>query len=108
MDATIAALVGAAIGGFSPLVVTHLQQRAQDKRERMKMAVDLALADQARRIELATRAGGAVAIPPIAAYVMTQFEMLEAMANGSLTPEEIAEITARNLARFPKPEAGQR
>lgn len=69
-----------------------IQQRHQNRRERLKMAADLGLAEHIRQLELAKYNRESISLLPISAYVMYHAEFLEALANGEITPEIIQRL----------------
>lgn len=92
MDAALAALLGAAIGAAGSFGVMWIQQRHQNRRERLKLAADLGLAEYNRQLELAKNNREPMRFPPISAYVMHHAEFLDALANGEITPEIIQRL----------------
>ncbi len=89
MDAALAALLGTALGAAGSFGVMWIQQQHQNRRERLKLAADLGLADYNRQLELAKNNQEPMRFPPISAYVMYYAEFLDALANGEITPEII-------------------
>jgi hypothetical protein len=103
MDAAIAGLLGGVVGAVATFSGLVIQQHYQTKRERVKVAADLGLAEYANDLELAKAAGGGM-VAPLAAYVIANARLLEELAKGPITPEKILELTIeRNslLAAFP-------
>jgi len=89
MDAAIAALLGTTIGATASFGAMWIQQRHQTRRDRLKVAADLGLADHNGQIELAKRGNTEMVIPPLSAYVLYHAEFLDALADGKITPEVI-------------------
>ena len=95
MSAAVAALLGALIGAAASVITIMIQQRYQNKRDLIKIASDLALADYNRRCEaIAERGGGK--IPPISAFVHYHAQVIEHMADGTFTPEVINALSDEN------------
>lgn len=94
MDAAVAALLGALIGVFGTVVATFVQQRSQTRRERLKMAADLGLADFNFFLEQARSRGGEF-MPPLSMYVAYHLEVLDALDAGKFNPATINSIEER-------------
>lgn len=95
MSAAVAALLGALIGAAASVVTIIIQQRYQNKRELIKIASDLALADYKRRHEVIAEKGGGK-MPPISAFVYYYAQVIEHMAAGTFTPEVIKALSEEN------------
>jgi hypothetical protein len=103
MDAAIAGLVGGLIGAAASLLGLLIQQNHQTKRERVKIASDLGLAEYQRDLELAKVAGNSI-VAPLASYVISHSRLLELLAKGPITPEQIKALSDENkkiLHAFP-------
>jgi len=92
MDAAVAALIGAGIGVAGTVAAAWLQQNAQTKRELVKVAVDLALADYKRLIE---HADHGKYLPPVTLYVMYHAELLRAVADGAVDSDTLDRLDAK-------------
>lgn len=92
MDAAIAGLIGGLIGAAASLLGLLIQQNHQTKREQVKVASDLGLAEYQRDLELAKAAGGAM-VAPLASYVISHARILELLAKGPITPEQIKALS---------------
>jgi len=97
MEAAIAALLGAAIGAGGVLGSAWIQQRQQTRRERLKAASELGLAEHAFRMKEVERRGGG-SVVPLSVYVAYHAEVLDALANGSFDPDAVAAIDRRQIA----------
>jgi hypothetical protein len=97
MDAAVAALIGAAIGTLGSLGSTWVQQRHQSRRERLKVAADLGLADYKETLELAKAQPGSSAVPPMSCFVAYHADILNALADGGLDTERLAAIDAKQM-----------
>lgn len=103
MDAAIAALLGAAIGAGGPVLASWLQQKAQTRSERLKMAVQLGLADHEFFLDQAKAKGGAIL--PVAVYVSYHMDMLDALAKEAFDASAVERLEAKQselLAALPK------
>ncbi len=94
MDAALYTLLGVVVGAAASFGGTYLQQRLQDRRDRLQMAVTVALKDYEQdMVSARNRPGGALVAPP-EVYVHHHMRMLEAIAKGALTPDLIKELKA--------------
>jgi hypothetical protein len=91
MDAAAAALLGALIGAAASIGVMWIQQRHQTKRDLLRVAADLAREDWKNRLELLSQRGGKM--PPVSAFVHYHAKVLEAMANGTFTPDTVKRLS---------------
>lgn len=91
MDAALAALLGAAIGALASVGAMWVQQHHQTRRDRLKMAVDLAVEDHGTSFELAKAKGAKIA--PISAYVIYHARVLDHLAKGTVTAETIKQLS---------------
>ena len=95
MDGAIAALAGAAIGAVASIGATWVQQRHQTRRERLKIATDLALADFNHTVDRLKGQPGGGPLLPIASYVAYHLDALDALAAGRFDADEVARIEER-------------
>jgi hypothetical protein len=94
----LSALGGAIVGSLTSVATIYFQARINERGERLKQAVQLAIEDHKAAIEVAkTYAQGAM-IPPLTAFMHYHMEVLDAMAKESLTSEALHKIVARNKA----------
>ena len=103
MDAAIAGLVGGVVGAGASLLGLVIQQHYQTKRERVKVAAELGLAEYQRDLELAKAAGGGL-VAPLAGYVISHARLLEELSKGHITPEQVKTLSEEKkkiLAAFP-------
>jgi hypothetical protein len=100
----VSALSGALIGSISPVVAGLLNSRAEARRERLRLAVQLALYDHKHLMEDArvkAKAGARVGVPPVSAVLAYHAEVLETFeASGELTPEDFLRLGKGNKAVF--------
>ena len=105
MDSAVAALLGAAIGMLGSVGGVWLQQRHQSKRDRLKIAADLGLADFNRTLERIQAPGEGGPLPPVALFIAYHADVLDAMAAGKFGPDEVERIERRQselLAAMPR------
>jgi hypothetical protein len=100
--AGIGAIVGGLITGLASFAATIVQQRAQDRRDLVRMAVDLGSAEYAHDLELARGRPGGGNVAPLASYVIIEHQMLKILSEkGEVAPEEIRAINSEKvLAAF--------
>lgn len=92
----IAALVGAMIGSLTSIATMWFQQRAQSRRERLKVASELAMQDYKNSLELARARGKGAKIFPVATFQHFHYEILTALDEGKLNKSELHRIKERN------------
>ena len=92
----LSALIGAVIGAASSIGAMWVQQRAQSRREKLKLASEMALADHRGAYEAAAAAGVKGQLLPIMTWQHLHFEVLSALESGKLTTEDIERIWAEN------------
>ena len=92
----IAALVGALIGSLTSIATMWFQQRAQSRRERLKVASELAMQDYKNSLELAKTGGKGARVFPVATYQHFHYEILTALDEGNLNRNELHRIKERN------------
>lgn len=91
------------MGAGASLLGLVIQQHYQTKRDRVKVASDLALAEYQRDLELAKAAGGGT-VAPLAGYLIFNARLLEELSKGPITPEQVkalSEEKSKVLAAFP-------
>lgn len=93
MDSALAALLGAFIGAAGSLAANWIQQRHQTRRDMIKAATDLGLADFQEALSSARRHGRG-SVLPVSTYVYYHAEVLKSLADGKFGPAEIARIDA--------------
>jgi hypothetical protein len=103
MDAAITGFVGALVGAGASLFGLMIQQHYQTKRERVKVASELALVEYQRDLELAKADGGGM-VAPLAGYIIFNVRLLEELSKGPITPEQVRALSEEKkkvLAAFP-------
>ena len=101
------ALLGALVGAIAPIVVGLLTSRAETRRERLRIATQLTLADDKYAMELAHAAAAAHPdgvirnIAPIAANFIYHLRLVNLAASGShIRPEDLAALGAEKKGLF--------
>lgn len=95
MDAAVAALLGTALGAVGALGSAWIQQRHQTRRERLKTAADLGLADFNHQIKQLPEGSAGL---PLSVFVAYHLDVLDALANESFDADAIAKIDQRQIA----------
>jgi hypothetical protein len=90
----IAGFVGILVGAISSVAVIFIQQRYQSKREKMKLASEMALEDYKVHVELLKSRGGSIL--PISVYQYFHYEILSSLENGSLDAEKMVQLRDQN------------
>jgi hypothetical protein len=90
MDAALAALIGGAIGSAASLGGSWIQQHHQSRRDRERVAADLAIANYKQSVEIAAKIGARV--PSLSTFLIYQAEFLELLSKGPITPARIREF----------------
>lgn len=104
MSTSSAALLGAIIGSVISLLGLLIQQWFQNKRDRVRVASELAIKDYQNDLEIAKNTEGGRDVAPISAYVIYHAMILEALSKGTINSEEIKKITKKRdaiLSAFP-------
>jgi hypothetical protein len=104
----IAALAGALIGSLAPIVVGIMQSQAEQRRERMRLATQLAIEDNRVAMQRAQLQPGRHSIPPLSLYVLYHADMLELLSTGrAVTPEDVRRVRERSRAVMDATEESQ-
>ena len=90
--AALSGLVVALIGSASSVATMIIQGRMKDKRARSKQLTDMAMAKFKLHLDLATSGKGPSAIPPPVAFLYHNDLALNAIENGSYSPQKAKEI----------------
>jgi hypothetical protein len=91
----LSGLVGGLIGALGSLGAVWLQGRAQDRRERMKLVKEIAIADYNQVVEAAKSHGSDFEIPSLTAFLDYHLELQKILERRELTAADIAQIRAR-------------
>jgi len=104
MNTASAAFLGAIIGAAISLLGLLIQQWFQNKRDRVRIAADLAMKDYQNDLEIAKNTEGGRTVAPVSSYVIYHARILEALSKGKINSEEIKKITKERddiLSAFP-------
>ena len=91
MDSAYAALLGALIGSFIPVLGMVVQERFRSKRELLKTATEVATKNWEKTAELLMKSGKKVRIVPVSATINYHVRVLEAIRSGTFSPDWILE-----------------
>lgn len=92
--------IGALIGSATSVITIYIQNKAQAKRERMKVATQLAIEDHRIAHEAAKGFSGTTAIAPISTYVYFHALVLEALESGTLDESRMVELGRESAKVF--------
>jgi gas vesicle protein len=92
----IAGFLGTIVGAAASVLTIWIQQKSQSKRDKIKLASEMAKQDQKFMYDVVKEQGHNGSLLPIAVYQHYHFELLTALEKGKLTDEKIVEITTEN------------
>lgn len=92
----VAGFIGAIIGAATSILTIHIQTKAQNRREKVKLASELAIEDFKLSLKMAETLAKPYTFLPIAVYVHFHTKLLEALDAGELDERKIHEITELN------------
>jgi len=100
MDSALLALIsvlgGALIGSAGTVATVYLQLRANDRRERMLRAAELATQERQLLVENARANRQPLALMPLSVFMATHLEVLKALEEGPLTREKMRDLSRRS------------
>ena len=100
MDPAYIPIVSAVVAGLTAtgasLGTVWLQARAQNQRERTKLAIEVATQDYKERMGLMQKVGGEM--PSIVAFMHYHAELQKILDKRELRPEDIEDLSRRNKA----------
>jgi hypothetical protein len=92
----ISGLIGTLIGATASIVTIIVQSRIQEKRERIKMATQMAMDDIKTNVEIALKSGKRAIIPPPIVYLHYNIKLMELLENNKLDSDTLRVITEEN------------
>ena len=92
----ITGLVGVIIGSASSIITIFIQLRAQNKREKTRLACELAIEDYKTKVDAIIKTGQGGRFYPIATYVYANAKIIEAVYDGKFSKEEYRKIIKEN------------
>jgi len=103
-DTAIAGFIGAVIGAGASVAGMFIQQWFQNRRDRIKIAADLAISDFKCRLELGRTGEGPSNIPPVSAFLIYHSKLLDILNRGDINEKKLQELSAeytKILGAFP-------
>lgn len=94
----LSGFIGALIGAFASIVTIIVQSRVQSKRERIRMAAQIAIEDLKMSIEIASKSGKQTSIQPPTVYLHYHMRLMELLENDCLNTETLRLLTEENRA----------
>jgi len=92
----LSGLIGALIGATASIVTIIVQSRLQDKRERIRMATQMAMDDIKTNVEIALKSGKRASIPPPIVYLHYNIKLMELLEDNKLDSNTLRVITEEN------------
>ena len=92
----LAALAGAVVGGGASVLTIWIQQSAHSRREKMKLASELALENFKMVYENMKERRKSGRLLPLAAWQHLHYEILSALEKGNLTEADVRRIWKEN------------
>jgi len=92
----IAGFTGTIIGALSSVTTILIQQKSQSKRDKIKLACEMAKEDQKFLYETIKKEGLKGSLMPVSVFQHYHFEILSALEEGTLTEDKIIKISAEN------------
>ncbi len=94
----LSGFIGALIGAFASIVTIIVQSRAQSRRERIRMAAQIAIEDLKMSIETASKSGKRASIQPPTVYLHYHMKLMELLENNRLDAVTLRLLTEENRA----------
>jgi len=88
----ISGFVGAIIGAAGAVLTVLIKEKYQSRRERCRLAVDLATRDYEFTMEMSKRLTGKVKVYPLTSYLLYHRMLLQKLEKPDLSPEELKEV----------------
>ena len=88
--ALLAGFIGALVGGGFSVLTIYIQLKSEAKKERLRLASELAIKGYQSHVDIAVERGGTV--PPLAAYLMFNVDLLNALDKGGLDKPTLEKI----------------
>lgn len=92
----VAGLIGTFLGSLASISTMWFQQRGESRRERLKIASELAMEDYKNMMAIAKANGRATKLFPISTFQHFHYEILTALDEGNLSRAKIIKIKNRN------------
>lgn len=92
----LSGLIGALIGATASIATIIVQSRSQNKRERIKMAAQIAMEDVKISMEIALKSGKRTVIPAPTVYLHYHMKLMELLENNNLDSITLRLLTEEN------------
>tara|TARA_Y100001954_G_scaffold235560_1_gene293626 strand:- start:19933 stop:20253 length:321 start_codon:yes stop_codon:yes gene_type:complete len=84
--------MGAAVGVVPTILVGWLRQRAEKQHQLRQLALEIALAEQQKDIEIAKHSEERVPIHPTITYVLPAYTTVKGFMDGSIRVKDISKV----------------
>jgi hypothetical protein len=92
----LSGFAGAVIGAGTSVLTVMLQTRKDDRREKVRLAVEIAKIDHQFAIDMVKMTGRPANVMPLPIYIAYYTDLLTAIGEDSLTPEQAVKIREKN------------
>jgi len=86
VESFFAGLLGAVIGATASIATVWIQGRFQERRDRMRLVMELALEEYKSKIELIKFTGQSAALPPVALFLHYHHELAKLLEKDAVSP----------------------
>lgn len=86
-------LIGAVIGAGASILTMWIQTRVQARRDRLRLASELALDEFRIHLEHATKQGKPANVQPLVSYIYFHLELSKLVERGAVTVESLRDLT---------------
>ena len=88
----VSGFVGAVIGAAGAVLTVLIKEKYQSRRERSRLAVELATRDYELALENSKRIPGKVRVYPLTSYLLYHLLLLQKLEKPDLTPDELKDV----------------
>lgn len=88
----LSALFGAIIGSLASVLIVIVQTRSERRRDRTRLAVQAAIEDYKRAVEMAKDSQREQIFQPLSSYIHYHSRVLDLLEKGSFSAEDFREI----------------
>jgi hypothetical protein len=92
----LAGLFGAIIGAAGSVITVLVQARTADRRDRIRMVIDLAAEDRRQLLELATKTGRPIKMLPPVAHLHYYIGLVKLLESGGVSANSLEKLHAEN------------
>jgi hypothetical protein len=94
--ALLAAFLGALFGGGFSVLAICIQAKAEARKERLRLAAELAIKGYQSHIDLMISEGKGGRLPPLAAYLLFNIDLFKALENKGFDKDVFEEVSRKN------------